>query len=477
MQASQIELVEYQDDADTPVEAIPAPAPAPSSIVESMPAPMPLDGQITYAPVYDGACDAAPVDCGCEDALFIGDRLHCSTGACGLAGCSTCGELCSDKAWRPCITLCVPQDGWLSFEYLSWWQDGMSLPPLITTSNDPNVAQADAGVLGVPSTQILFGGGDVLDDSFNGGRLRFGVWLDKQHTWGIGGEYYELDQETASFNATSATLPIIARPFFNTLTGVEDSGITAFPGRTTSGEISATARTEFVGGGFNLHYLTWCREGCGKFLFCQCPEKFCSRTESMIGYRYLQLDEGLMISESEVSNLTNAPGSLAITDNFTTRNQFNGFDFGMKYRRNRGFWIFDAMFRMGVGVTRQRVSITGQTVINDPNNVPTVVTQPGGFLAQTSNIGTYKQDQFAVVPEFRTNISYQMTDHWRWTLGYTAIYWSNVVRPGDHISRDINPNLFPPPVDPFVGAQRPAFAWNTTDYWVQGLNVGAEYRW
>lgn len=353
----------------------------------------------------------------------------------------------------------------------------MDLPPLITTSTDPNVAQADAGVLGVPSTQILFGGESVLDSGFNGGRLQFGVWLDRAHTWGVGGEYFQLDQETTSFSATNANLPIIARPFFNTLTGVEDSGLTAFPGRITDGSISASAYSELKGGGFNLRYLNCCTEGCVTPLFCSCPEKFCSRTETLIGYRYLQLDEGVMIQESEVSGLTAAPGSLALTDHFDTRNQFNGFDFGWKYRRNRGFWSFDAMFRMGVGVTRQRVTINGQTTINDPNNNPVVQTLPGGFLAQTTNIGTYTQDEFAVVPEFRTNIGYQMTDHWRVNFGYTFIYWSNVVRPGHTISRDINPNLFPPPVQPFAGAQRPAFAWDTTDYWVQGLNVGAEYRW
>ena len=63
------------------------------------------------------------------------------------------------------------------------------------------------------------------------------------------------------------------------------------------------------------------------------------------------------------------------------------------------------------------------------------------------------------------------------TLGYTIIYWSNVVRPGHQMDLDVNEDLLPPPEDPVTGVRRPAFSFDTTDYWVQGINVGAEYRW
>jgi hypothetical protein len=132
---------------------------------------------------------------------------------------------------------------------------------------------------------------------------------------------------------------------------------------------------------------------------------------------------------------------------------------------------------MGIGITRQTATLAGQTTVNDPSLDPATQTYQGGLLTQTSNIGSYSQDQFAVVPEFRFNLGYQATDHWRATVGYTFIYWSNVVRPGDHISRDLNTDFLPPAADPFTGSQRPAFAWNTTDYWVQGVSIGAEYRW
>jgi hypothetical protein len=483
--SSQVRAVDHHQ-----VEAVPSPQADPDSSVMEPPVqgdvlqPEPLDGQIMLAPLYDGsvACDALPVgECGCGslacdgcDAMGSCGGGSCG-GSCGGADCSMCGELCSPAAWRPCVTLCLPQDGWVSLEYLGWWQDGMRLPPLVTTSVDPNVSRLDAGVLTDPSTRVLFGGRKVLDDAFNGGRLRFGVWLDRCHTWGVGVEYFQLGSETDGFSATSTGDPILARPFFNTLSGVEDSGLIAYPGVVT-GTVTAAARSELTGAGFSFRHLRCCDEGCSRWLFCGCPEHFCSRTEAMFGYRFLELKDSVVVAESTVSTDMGNPGALSMVDRFDTRNQFNGFDIGWMYRRTRGFWTFDTLVRLGVGNTRQTVTINGQTTITDPNDPPTQTYQ-GGILALTSNIGKYQQNEFTVVPEFNLNVGYQLTDHFRMTLGYTAIYWSNVVRAGDQISRDLNPNLFPPQADPFRGTMRPTFAFDTTDYWVQGINFGGEYRW
>lgn len=441
----------------------------------------PMDGQIAYAPAHGGGgCDCGGATCGIEAVACGCDGGGCDSIGCGGGcqsgcggNCSMCGELTSDRAWRPAVTLRLPQDGWASFEALHWYQDGMNLPALVTTSDGTNIARADAGVLGRSTTRTLFGGNDVLDRSFDGFRLRFGFWFDRCHTWGLGAEYFHIGQESDSFTGTSSGTPILARPFFNTTTGLNDSELVAFPG-IVGGTVTARAASELYGGGFHLRHLRCCQEGCKSWLFCGCAEHYCSRSETMIGYRFLQLDEDVSISES-LSGI-NPQGSFAIKDSFNTRNQFNGFDLGWKYRVTRGYWTYDALLRLAFGNTRQTVRINGETTINDPNNPP-ATTSVGGLLAQTSNIGEHQQDQFSVVPEFNANIGYQLTDHLRATFGYTFIYWSNVVRPGDIISTDLNTGLLPPAVSPLTGVARPEFRFDTTDYWAQGLNYGLEYRW
>ena len=218
------------------------------------------------------------------------------------------------------------------------------------------------------------------------------------------------------------------------------------------------------------------RSGCAAWNH-GCPEHYCSRTETIWGYRYIELQERVQITENLVSTDTLNPGTFDIVDRFDTRNQFNGFDIGWMYRYTRGFWTYDCLLRMAIGNNRQTVTINGQTTVNDPTEDPQVQTLPGGLLTQTSNIGTFRRNEFAVVPEFNFNLGYQLTDHLRMTVGYTFIYVSNVVRPGEQISRDVNPNLLPPPADPVVGDPRPIFAFDNTDYWAQGISVGGEYRW
>ncbi|KAA5543789.1 BBP7 family outer membrane beta-barrel protein [Roseiconus nitratireducens] len=446
----------------------------------SVPAPPPIEGEtiVEGDVIYEGAVVdgygptlAAPMGapCGC-DSPGCDSMGYCESDC----GCSLCGEAPSGRAWRPAITLSLPQDGWVSFEALHMWQDGMDLPPLITTSPS-GTSRANAGVLTRPGTRTLYGDGEVLDDTFSGGRLRFGFWLDRCHTWGLGGEYLELDEENERFSRTSTGTPILARPFFNTLTGNEDAELIAFPG-VIGGTATVDVRSQLSGGGFYLRKLTNCDEGCRAWLFCGCNGHFCSRSEIRVGYRYLELDEGVSIREELVSSDSTSPGSFDITDSFTTLNQFNGLDLGWNYRVTRGYWTYDGLIRLAVGNTNQTVKINGNTTITDPNNPPAESFNEG-FLAVNSNIGEYENDEFTVVPELNLTLGYQLTDHLKVNVGYTGIYWSNVVRPGQHIPTLLNPDLLPPDLEDPMGDARPLFALDTTDYWVHGITYGLEYRW
>ncbi|MEM6472546.1 MAG: BBP7 family outer membrane beta-barrel protein, partial [Planctomycetota bacterium] len=184
------------------------------------------------------------------------------------------------------------------------------------------------------------------------------------------------------------------------------------------------------------------------------------------------------ITEDLTSGLLPNRGQFMISDNFETENQFNGIDLGWSNRIVRGYWSLEGLVRIAVGNTRQTVNINGSTTIVDQTdlNNPTSETFAGGLLAATTNGGSHQQDEFTVLPEFNINLGYQLTDHLRAMVGYTGIYWSNVVRPGQHIPTELNPDFLPPAVTS-TGAARPLFAFDTTDYWAHGITYGLEYRW
>ncbi len=70
-----------------------------------------------------------------------------------------------------------------------------------------------------------------------------------------------------------------------------------------------------------------------------------------------------------------------------------------------------------------------------------------------------------------------MTDSVRIYVGYTLLYWSNVVRPVDQIDFGINPTQLPTAAGPgtLVGPARPAFNFHETDFWAQGVNLGVMF--
>lgn len=460
-------------------EAVPTPMPVPMASDEIMQVPGersvlqnpgstlyhgPMDGEIVYEGDYvEGGHISGGY--GCDS---IGGCDGGCDGNCGVYG--GCNDGCCDPgaphAWRPCLTLCLPQNGWVSFEYLGWWQRGMSLPPLVTTGVG-NPAAGDAGVIGEGSTRVLFGGEDIFEDGFSGGRLQFGIWLDRCHTWAAAAEYFELETRSESFSGTANGNQILTRPFTNVLNGLNDAQIVAYPG-IASGGISASATSSLVGGGFNFRRQTNCNSGCGRGILCDGCSTFHSRTDALFGYRYLQLDESINIHES-VNGIAPNVGSFRINDRFRTMNQFNGFDMGIMYERCRGPWSVDLLAKLALGNTRQRVDISGSTVID--NGQP----QVGGLLAQTSNIGSRSRDRFTILPELGGRVGYQLTHNLKLKLGYTLIFWSNVVRPGDQIDLGVNPNQLPPAVDSVPA--RPEFVFRDTDYWVQGITFGGEFEW
>ena len=395
-------------------------------------------------------------------------------------GCATCGGVGCANCW-------FGGHGWagglyVRAEYLRWQTSGMYVPALVTTSvavpgqTFPTPVR-NAGVLGVDGTVILFGDNDIMNETRSGGRLIFGLPLDYEQRLSIEAEYLGLDEAQVNFSATSNGNPILARPFFNLATqpnniAQESSELVAYP-NVIRGTVGVDASSQFEGGAVRLKYLMCCTEGCVPSLVRRrgdVPGGY--KLELTGGYRFLRLDDSLAITE-DLATIP-GPGTFNLTDSFKTQNEFHGLEIGMLMQTRRGRWTMDWTSRIGIGNTNGTSTIFGQTIID---NGQQAVTHQGGLLAQTTNMGTFSASDFAVVPELGVNLGFDLTPRFRVLVGYSMIYWSRVLRAGDQIDRDVNPNLIPPASQPITGALRPEQSFVWTDFWAQGFSVGLEGHW
>ena len=393
-----------------------------------------------------------------------------SPAGCQASCCEDCdcdGEGCGpcDHLGRPIFGQWLPpcEDRlWVSGEYLLWWTQGSNLPPLVTTSPS-GTPQNIAGRLDQSTTTILLSGNTLNSDVRSGGRVDLGYWLVPCEGLGIEGSYLALGSTTNQFQADSSNFPILARPFYNLQSGSQgqDAALVAFPG-VAQGSIAVSAGNQFqVAEALVRRNLL---EQCGRSI------------DFVAGYRYGNLSDSLAINESmtalDQQGTVPVGTKFQILDQFDTVNEFNGGELGIVFQQHCCRWSADLSMKIALGDTCSRVAINGSTTTTLPGGQP--VTSAGGILALPTNIGNYTQHSLSVMPEFGVTLGYDLTCRLRATFGYTFLYWSKVVRPGDQIDTEINASQFPPGT--LAGAPHPAFAFQPTDFWAQGLNFGLNYQ-
>ena len=354
--------------------------------------------------------------------------------------------------------LTAPGRFWFAADYLSGWMQPAHLPPLVTTS-PAGTPRAQAGVLGLPSTSVLFDG-DVNGDLRVGLRFIGGYWLDSDRTFSAELGFSVLESQASIFSASSGGNPILARPFTNAVTGAADSLVIAFPG-SGSGSIFVRDRS---GNFYDAHVdLTEQIFRCNWI-----------RLDSIVGYRFYRYDDALHIRQSvSPTGPAFAPGTQVVsTDDFIAENEFNGFDLGLRLGIQGPRWSLDFLAKCAVGEVGSEVKIQGSQVTTVPGVAP--VTQTGGVLALGSNIGTHERREWQPFPEFGANISWQLTPRLYMRLGYTFLFLADIARAHDQVDLTINPALFPPATIPPAG-NRPTLNFTKGDAWIQTINVGVAY--
>jgi hypothetical protein len=247
------------------------------------------------------------------------------------------------------------------------------------------------------------------------------------------------------FAIDSLDNPVLAIPF--TDSGTPEALLVAFPGIST-GSIDVQGTSEVLGNDLYVRYLL-CRD---------CD----SRVDFVTGWSFSRINDDLRIRSS--STITETGGNIPfgttteVFDRFDTRNEFHGLILGVMHEYECRCWSWNTMARMSLGNMHQEVIIDGQTSIAVPGETPEV-TEGGLFTNPDTNIGTFSRNEFTAVTEVGLTLSYHWGPCTKLSVGYTFMYWSDALRPGDHI-------------DPNIGDDRPAFRFNRGDYWVQGLNLG-----
>lgn len=461
----------------------PAPAPPPGQVLPSAPG----KGAVPTGPVERVAPptgSAGPVagqpapympDVESPRSPYWPSLANCTQQGCGPGGCGGNG-----------VDFCQPgsppqhhhETFWGGAEYLVWWiKDGPMNVPLVTTSPPGSL-----GVIGAPGTEVLFGDSGFNFEAFSGARLTLGIWLDKcDHRWAWESSGFFLERRKSEFLAVSSVTgtPVLARPFVNAITGAEDAHLVSAPGQ-FAGDIGIGSSSGFYGFESNLVYAN-----------------FYTQNNIIVdllgGLRYLSMREDLGAFQTSTllsggtagfsGAILTAPATVDIIDRIQTRSEFYGGQFGARGEYRMGGFFVNARGKLAFGSSHEIVAIDGASRLSNSiaagGTVQPPITVPNGFLALSSNVGRYSRDRFSVVPEIGFNVGYQCCETIRLFMGYTFLYWSDVVRPGDQVSRTINPTTIPTS-QAFgvpIGPAQPAFAFQHSDFWAQGLNFGLEIRY
>jgi hypothetical protein len=379
---------------------------------------------------------------------------YSNEGDCGVTG--DCG------GWDDCgdcdVTYCLnpfKNRLWVKAEALAMWSKSANLPPLVTTSSTSVTNRDQAGVLGLDTTSVLFGGENVDYGVIPGARFTFGMRCNPCEDSGLEFSYMYLADKSIDYNISSTGTPIVARPIYDELHLTEASLPIAFPG-VQSGSVSVSLATEF---------------STLEALWRQALELPSGRQVSFLaGYRYAYFAEKLNIYSNslyavQVQDI--APNTRQeVTDRFDAINSFQGGEIGFATKKQYCRWSVEMLGKFALGNTRSNINISGRQVLT----TTTSAVSQNGLLARWSNNGSYVENNFTVIPELGITFGYDLTERMKVTCGYSFLYWSRVARPADQIDMNVNPD------SNNHNLRSPQFRYVPGDYWVQGLTLGLDYR-
>jgi Putative beta barrel porin-7 (BBP7) len=364
-------------------------------------------------------------------------------------------------------------NSWNSAEVLMWWSKSAKLPPLVTT----NATLLPA--LDNPSTLVLFGGKRPEPTGSVGGQFRMGWAVGSGRAAGfeIGYQFLGTQSVIDTFRNNGTVFePYLGIPLRNAVTGLEDVVMIGSPGQAARLDVTQSSRLQ----GWELTALGNLHNGEGV------------KVHALAGYRYLMFNEGVRLDlrsslSGQVASTvpgvgpTNVVLRSAVADQFDAHNRFHGAQLGLRTEFERRGFFAEVDTKVSFGRSVEVVRVSGQTVaVADLPTGPAAFNYyPSGIFGQPTNAGRADRSVFAVLPEAAVKFGFRFGDKSRFFVGYNFLYLSHAVRAADQFDRSVDLSQSRP-LDPLalvVPSTRPFLPFDKSDFWVQGLSFGLEWRY
>jgi hypothetical protein len=344
----------------------------------------------------------------------------------------------------------------LGAEALYWSFNDSPMPvPLVTN-----------GAVGQSSTETYLGGKGLDTGNDPGLRLSGAYVLSSES--GIEANVFHIPSRStragvASSGETGSTNLVI--PYVDAATGVESFTEISFA-PLYRGEASEKLSNDLLGAEING---TRAMAPLGAW-----------HTDLLGGIRYLRLRETYTLNISSPYIPPFPQDIWNTTEEFDASNHFYGAQAGVRARYEHGAFFANGTAKLALGAMAQSVDISGSLTTNDFNDFGATQTFFGGYFALPSNIGNYSRTRFAAMSELGLNLGYQVTRSLAILVDYNFVHVNNVVRPGNQISRTINPtqstSYTEDPQAQLDGPAMPAFKYKDSGFRSQGISVGVAIR-
>jgi hypothetical protein len=355
---------------------------------------------------------------------------------------------------------------WVGAEYLIYWTKDAPLNGVIATAGPGN----STALLGSPGTRVVIGNSTLDYKNFSGVRVFGGYWFTNNESIGLEGNFFILPEKHSGTPTVAGApgLPTLARPFLDTALNRPNSRVLSRPGFFNGG--LRVDGTQELWGAEALPVWRFFDRG-GRMTF-----------DALTGFKFVNLNESLTITDFATAQRGGAvifqgrgfpaPATTTVSDGFRTDNSFYGGVIGLRGNYHVEAFIFSLTGKLGLGTVNQELRVNGSTTLTGAG--PAATTSTGGFFIPANASGKIERDDFAVVPEVLANLSVQVTSHLTMTVGYNFLAISDVIRPGDQLSSNINPALAPwaPNFGARFGPPAAGVPFRTTDFWAHGINVG-----